>query len=190
MKVELGGWPKTKKQKNGRPALLLSNQHPPPPGKHWLKNSKAWSGKSNTRTRLSLFKSSSKFLVTTRLTPLLMLIVSIPEELKNAVCCLKCRRVNVEHSSEKVQNNKVLRRCSVCDGYCYIYNEFKSGISILLKMGLYILFPTAVGLYFSGAPLRFIFWWNFSVTLLFLVLVYIENRQKRAMAKLLKEQCL
>ena len=56
-------------------------------------------------------------------------------------------------------------------------------------MGLYILLPTAVGLYFSGAPLRFIFWWNFSVTLLFLVLVYIENRQKRAMAKLLKEQC-
>tara|TARA_B100000676_G_C17846163_1_gene715594 strand:- start:138 stop:515 length:378 start_codon:yes stop_codon:yes gene_type:complete len=117
-----------------------------------------------------------------------MLIVSIPEELKNAVCCLKCRRFNVEHSSEKVQNNKVLRRCNVCHSYCYIYNEFKSGISILMKMGLYALFPTAVGLYFMGAPLRFIFWWNFSVTLLFLVFVYIEYRQKRAIEKLLKEQ--
>ena len=59
-----------------------------------------------------------------------MSIVSVPEELKNAVCCLKCRKVNVQHSSETVENNKILRRCSICDGYCYIYNEFNSGISI------------------------------------------------------------
>ena len=115
-------------------------------------------------------------------------MVSVPEELKNAVCCLKCRKVNVEHSSETVQYNKILRRCSVCDSYCYIYNEFNSGMSILLKMGLYILIPTVVGLYFMGAPLKFIFWWNFSVTILFLVLVHIESRQKRTLAKLLKEQ--
>ena len=95
-----------------------------------------------------------------------MFMVSVPEELKNAVCCLKCRKVNVEHSSETAQNNKILRRCSVCHSYCYIYNEFNSGISILLKMGLYILFPTAVGLSFMGAPLKFNFWWNFSVTIL------------------------
>ena len=115
-------------------------------------------------------------------------MVSVPEELKNAVCCLKCRKVNVEHSSETAQNNKILRRCSVCDCYCYIYNEFNSGISILLKMGLYILIPTAAGLFFMGASLKFIFWWNFSVTILFLVLIHIESRQKRALAKLLKEQ--
>jgi hypothetical protein len=119
-----------------------------------------------------------------------MSIVSVPEELKNAVCCLKCRKVNVLHSSETVENNKILRRCSICDSYCYIYNEFNSGISILLKMGLYILIPTAVGFYFMGAPLKFSFWWNFSVTLLFLVLIHIGSRQKRALAKLLKEQSL
>ena len=117
-----------------------------------------------------------------------MFMVSVPEELKNAVCCLKCRKVNVEHSSETAQNNKILRRCSVCDSYCYIYNEFNSGISILLKMGLYILIPTAIGLFYLGAPLKFIFWWNFSVTILFLVLIHIESSQKRALAKLLKEQ--
>ena len=115
-------------------------------------------------------------------------MVSVPEELKNAVCCLKCRKVNVEHSSETSQNNKILMRCSLCNSYCYIYNEFNSGISILLKMGLYILIPTAVGFYFMGAPLKFSFWWNFSVTILFLVLIHIEGRQKRALAKLLKKQ--
>ncbi len=117
-----------------------------------------------------------------------MFMVSVPEELKNAVCCLKCRKVNVEHSSETSQNNKILMRCSLCNSYCYIYNEFNSGISILLKMGLYILIPTAVGFYFMGAPLKFSFWWNFSVTILFLVLIHIEGRQKRALAKLLKKQ--
>ena len=115
-------------------------------------------------------------------------MVSVPEELKNAVCCLKCLKVNVEHSSETSQNNKILRRCSVCDSYCYIYSGFNSGISILLKMGLSILIPTAVGFYFMGAPLKFSFWWNFSVTILFLVLIHIESRQKRALAKLLKKQ--
>ncbi|MBL65917.1 MAG: hypothetical protein CML14_06995 [Puniceicoccaceae bacterium] len=55
-------------------------------------------------------------------------------------------------------------------------------------MGLYILIPTAVGFYFMGAPLKYSFWWNFSVTILFLVLIHIESRQKRALAKLLKEQ--
>ena len=117
-----------------------------------------------------------------------MLFVSLPEGIKKAVCCLKCRKVNVEHSCETVMNNKILRICSVCDSYCYVYSEFKSGISILLKMGFYILIPTAVGLYFMGASLKFNFWWNFSVTLLFLVLIYIENRQKRELAKLIKEQ--
>jgi hypothetical protein len=48
----------------------------------------------------------------------------LPENLKNAVCCLKCRKVGVDAVRKKLPGvSKNYDRCQICKSYAYRYGE-------------------------------------------------------------------
>jgi hypothetical protein len=48
----------------------------------------------------------------------------LPEDLKNAVCCLKCRKVGVDAVRKKIPGlPKGYDRCQICKSYAYRYIE-------------------------------------------------------------------
>ena len=48
----------------------------------------------------------------------------LPENLKNAVCCLKCRKVGVDAVRKKLPGvSKNYDRCQICKSYAYRYGD-------------------------------------------------------------------
>ena len=47
-----------------------------------------------------------------------MMKMNFPENYKNAVCCIKCRKLGI-----KYYNKKGFRYCKTCKSHVYIYNE-------------------------------------------------------------------
>ena len=50
----------------------------------------------------------------------------LPEDLKNTVCCLKCRKVGVDAVRKKLPGlSKKYDRCQICKSYAYRYSEIR-----------------------------------------------------------------
>ena len=48
----------------------------------------------------------------------------LPEDLKDAVCCLKCRKVGVDSVRKKMLGvSKNYDRCQICKSYAYKYSD-------------------------------------------------------------------
>lgn len=51
----------------------------------------------------------------------------LPEDLKDAVCCLKCRKVGVDAVRKKLPSlSKKYDSCQICKSYAYRYSEMNS----------------------------------------------------------------
>jgi hypothetical protein len=53
----------------------------------------------------------------------------LPEDLKNTVCCLKCRKVGVASVRKELRSlrfSKKYDRCQICKSYAYRYSEMYS----------------------------------------------------------------
>ena len=101
-----------------------------------------------------------------------MLEMKIPERLKILPCCLKCRQVGVGYKKDGD-----LRKCMQCNGYVYMYKDFKITKDPEGSKGLMIL--GTVGIFFfalmQGESVEFTVWAVFLVGLTFL---FVHNHEK------------
>ena len=103
---------------------------------------------------------------------MLMLKMKIPERLKILPCCLKCRKVGVGYKKKGD-----LRKCMECNGYVYMYKDFKFAENPEGSKGLMIL--GTVGIFFfalnQGESAEFTFLAVFFAGLTFL---FVHNHEK------------
>ena len=101
-----------------------------------------------------------------------MLEMKIPERLKILPCCLKCRQVGVGYKKDGD-----LRKCMQCNGYVYMYKDFKIAKDPEGSKRLMIL--TTVGIFFfalmQGESAEFTVWAVFLAGLTFL---FVYNHEK------------
>ena len=99
--------------------------------------------------------------------------MKIPERLKILPCCLKCRKVGVGY-----KKNGDLRKCIECDGYVYMYKDFKiakdpEGAKRLLILTTVVIF---IFLVIRGENAEVTFW---MVLLAGLTFLFIYNHEKK-----------
>ena len=72
----------------------------------------------------------------------------IPEELKNSKCCLKCKIVDAEYTTEAIKNMpKIIYKCKKCRSHLTVYNQITtSGTSFV-----YFVLILCVAIHFGGA---------------------------------------
>jgi len=76
----------------------------------------------------------------------------IPEELKNSKCCLKCKSVDVEYTTNEIKigtsgATREIYKCKKCSGYITVCNEITtSGMSFV-----YFAFVLCAALHIAGA---------------------------------------
>ena len=106
-----------------------------------------------------------------------MIEMKIPERLKYLPCCLKCGKVDVGYKIQMKQGIK-LKACTECNGYVYLYKDFKITKDPERSKGL--LFLATVGVFFYAVALgqstEFIFW---AVLLSGLTFFFLFNHEKK-----------
>lgn len=115
-----------------------------------------------------------------------MLEMKIPESLKILPCCLKCRKVGVGYKIQ-MKNGIKLRKCMECNGYTYMYKDFKINKNPERSKGLLVL--ATVGIFFfalkQGQSKEFIFWAVFLAGLTFFFLYNHEKKKIKGVESLL-----
>ena len=117
---------------------------------------------------------------------------TIPEELKNSKCCLKCKLVDVEYTTKEIKvgnagTTRTLYKCKKCSGYVTSYNEvMTSG-----KSFIYIVLLLCVVFHIGGAlesiNINHLFIADTVVCLLFGLIWFHNNSQQKKLEKFLQE---
>ena len=99
-----------------------------------------------------------------------MMKMNFPENYKNTVCCIKCRKLGIEY-----YNKKGFRYCKTCKSHVYIYNEIPvqkdpKGAKAYLACGVAVVFVMLAFEKSSPAALLFVplaaglfFAWTFKI---------------------------
>ncbi|OUU10506.1 MAG: hypothetical protein CBC00_05155 [Verrucomicrobia bacterium TMED40] len=115
-----------------------------------------------------------------------MIEMKIPERLHYLPCCLKCGKVDVGYKIQMKQGIK-LKTCTECNGYVYLYKDFKITKDPERSKGL--LFLATVGIFFYavaiGQSTEFIFWSVFLAGLTFFFLFNHEKKKIKGVESLL-----
>ena len=115
-----------------------------------------------------------------------MIEMKIPERLHYLPCCLKCGKVDVGYKIQMKQGIK-LKTCTECNGYVYLYKDFKITKNPERSKGL--LFLATVGIFFYavaiGQSTEFIFWSVFLAGLTFFFLFNHEKKKIKGVESLL-----
>ena len=115
-----------------------------------------------------------------------MIEMKIPERLQYLPCCLKCGKVDVGYKIQMKQGIK-LKTCTECNGYVYLYKDFKITKDPERSKGL--LFLATIGIFFYavaiGQSTEFIFWSVFLAGLTFFFLFNHEKKKIKGVESLL-----
>ena len=106
----------------------------------------------------------------------------LPEDLKNAVCCLKCRKVGVDAVRKKIPGlSKKYDRCQICKSYAYRYSEIIRSpiIFVILTVMLIWVMPVSEN---GSRPIVVI-----GILISIMCGVYLNNAMKRKKIRRLLE---
>jgi len=106
----------------------------------------------------------------------------LPEDLKNAVCCLKCRKVGVDAVRKKIPGlSKKYDRCQICKSYAYRYSEIIRSpiIFVILTVMLIWVMPVSEN---GSRPIVVI-----GILISIMCGVYLNNARKRKKIRRLLE---
>ena len=117
---------------------------------------------------------------------------TIPEELKNSKCCLKCKLVDVEYTTKEIKLGtggvtKEIYKCKKCSGYITSYNEIMSSG----KSFIYLVLLLCVVLHIVGAlrslNINHLFIADTIVCLFFGLIWFHNNSQQKKLENFLQQ---
>ena len=117
---------------------------------------------------------------------------TIPEELKNSKCCLKCKLVDVEYTTKEIKVGtggvtKEIYKCKKCSGYITSYNEIMSSG----KSFIYLVLLLCVALHIVGAlrslNINHLFIADTIVCLFFGLIWFHNNSQQKKLENFLQQ---
>jgi hypothetical protein len=107
----------------------------------------------------------------------------LPEDLKNAVCCLKCRKVGVDSVRKKNPGvSKNYDRCQICKSYAYRYGDILTSPIIFVFGTVFVSWLMQASYGDFEYPVRTNLVWT-----LIMCGVYLNNVSKKKMVRQLLE---
>jgi hypothetical protein len=107
----------------------------------------------------------------------------LPEDLKNAVCCLKCRKVGVDSVRKKNPGvSKNYDRCQICKSYAYRYGDILTSPIIFVFGTVFVSWVMQASYGDFEYPVRTNLVWT-----LIMCGVYLNNVSKKKMVRQLLE---
>ena len=107
----------------------------------------------------------------------------LPEDLKNAVCCLKCRKVGVDSVRKKMLGvSKNYDRCQICKSYAYRYSDILTSPIIFVFGTVFVSWLMQASYGDFDYPVRTNLVWT-----LIMCGVYLNNVSKKKMVRRLLE---
>ena len=106
----------------------------------------------------------------------------LPEDLKNAVCCLKCRKVGVDAVRKKMPGlPKKYERCKTCNSHAYRYSHISTSpiIFVILTVILIWLMPVSED---GSRPIVVI-----GILISIMCVVYLDNASRKKKIRRLLE---
>ena len=107
----------------------------------------------------------------------------LPEDLKNAVCCLKCRKVGVDSVRKKIPGvSKNYDRCQICKSYAYRYSDIRTSPIFFVFVTVLVSWSAQASYGDFDYPVRTNLVWT-----LIMCGVYLNNVSKKKMVRQLLE---
>ena len=107
----------------------------------------------------------------------------LPEDLKNAVCCLKCRKVGVDSVRKKNPGvSKNYDRCQICKSYAYRYGDIWTSPFLFVFATVLVSWSMQASYGDFEYPVRTNLVWT-----LIMCGVYLNNVSKKKMVRQLLE---
>ena len=110
--------------------------------------------------------------------------MKFPEEYKNTVCCIKCRKLGIEYTGKNH-----FRYCKECNSHVYIYNEIpiQKDPESAKKLFLGAVIVTLIFLLSQGISTSVTFFTTIFVAFFFICAFKIEKNRIRKIENIMKE---
>ncbi len=107
-----------------------------------------------------------------------------PEEYKNTVCCIKCRKLGIEYTGKNQ-----FRYCKECNSHVYIYSEIpiQKDPKSAKKLCIGVVIFTLIFLLSQGTSSSVTFFTTMIVGFLFICMFKIEKNRIRKIENIMKE---
>ena len=119
-------------------------------------------------------------------------MTNIPDELKNSKCCLKCKLVDVEYTTNEIKvgtsgATREMYKCKKCSGYITSYNEIMTSGKSFIYLVLLLCVVFHIGGALKSININHLFIADAIVCLFFGLIWFYNKSQQKKLENFLKE---